>query len=247
MHKSMKEIAAILDDVIEPNNEPLQKALSFNPADIQMMTEGSAFYNPYRSLPDGSFFPHPREYWTSLGKDPEGYQNVYEHYRDAGHYRKSFDSLKDKVDEILQRAEIVEEPKGIKRDAFLYMEPKRNEENFAQCASCPNWTRDKCLIHGPDVEVNEDMSCNFFIPGSPRPEMAGQEVVHVTPEESGLMDATTRCETCTYMDHANKVCKLYQRLNMALSETFVLDENVELRGSCNAWIGTDRGEIQKHG
>ena len=106
MRKSMKEIAEILDDVIEPKVS-LSKALTFNPMMPFEMTAESSYYNPYRILPDGSFFPHPREYWTSIGKDPEGYKNVYEHYREAGQYtqyRKSFDKLKENVDEMIEKS-----------------------------------------------------------------------------------------------------------------------------------------------
>ena len=100
MRKSMKEIAEILDDVIE--SKSLSKSLTWNPAKIQEMTQESSYYNPYRMLPDGTFFPHPREYWVGQGKSPEGYQNVFQHYREAGHYQKSFDKIKDSVDDLFK-------------------------------------------------------------------------------------------------------------------------------------------------
>lgn len=244
----LDEIIGLLDDVIEPK-KPIDKSLSFNPARLQTMSEEGPYYNPYRVMEDGSFMPHPREYWTSVGKEPEGYQNVFELYRDAGHYRKS---LKSKIISLLKKAEDTDKQiDKVSRDAFIYLEPQTRKartkltKNFAQCSTCPMWTGKEsltCTIHGGAVEVKGSMSCGYYTPGSPMPEAAGEEHLLVTPEESGLIEADVRCENCAYMDHTNKVCKLYSQMNKAMPTVFNLDENVEEKACCNAWVGIKNKE-----
>ena len=95
---SFKDIKAIyLDKILS-----VKKSLSFNPLSIPEMTLDSNYYNPYRTLSDGTFMPHPREYWTSQGRNPEGYQNVFEMYRDAGAYRKSLSELSKNVENLIK-------------------------------------------------------------------------------------------------------------------------------------------------
>jgi hypothetical protein len=197
--------------------------------------------------------PHPREYWTSQGRNPEGYQNVFEMYRDAGAYRKSLKDLSDNVENLIKKAEDSDAPvRKITRDAFIYMEPDTKErqkykEKFAQCGTCHMWTGEKgksCTIHSQKVEITAEKSCSFYTPGDPMPEMIGKEMGIVSPAESGLVEADVRCENCNYFS-SGKVCQVFKRLN-ASAEMFELDENVEPKACCNAWVGKTKELIQKN-
>ena len=124
----------------------------------------------------------------------------------------------------------------IKRDSFIYLDPKGPKEQkdlFAQCATCVFWTGEKktCTLHGKDVEVTGDMSCDFYIHGEPGP---NPEHKRVTPEESGLVKRPVRCENCKFYDEAGSVCRLFRGLNQAFPETYDLDEIVDKHGCCNA-------------
>jgi hypothetical protein len=122
----------------------------------------------------------------------------------------------------------------VTRNAFLYLEPKGNDPDFAQCADCKMFL-DKlgiCSLHGKDLHIKPTMSCGFFVPGGPAEE---SELEHVTkaftPEESGLVDREVRCENCKFME-SPKTCGLYVKLNK-LPE-FSLNVTVKPRACCNA-------------
>jgi hypothetical protein len=52
------------------------------------------------------------------------------------------------------------------RDAFIYLDPKPPENEFAQCWTCRMWVpSERCSIHGPDVKVTGGMSCALYIHG----------------------------------------------------------------------------------
>lgn len=125
----------------------------------------------------------------------------------------------------------------VHRDAFLYLDPKSPVDEFAQCSTCSLWMgakRARCLIHGPKVEVTGDMSCGLYVHGNPMPEMAGREVAHVTPGESGLVRRPVRCENCRFFTRRTSRCGLFERLNQELPEIFDLDPVVHPKGCCNA-------------
>jgi hypothetical protein len=123
----------------------------------------------------------------------------------------------------------------LKRDAFLYLDPKAPDDRFAQCNTCRDWIMedDRCVIHAQDVRVPSSASCGFYIIGAPQ--VAGARCMGaVTPEESGLVDRAVRCENCRHFDDADSECNLFRRLNMYLPELFDLDESVDAKGCCNA-------------
>lgn len=128
----------------------------------------------------------------------------------------------------------------IKRDAFLYLEPQgQSTGKFAQCASCAMWTGDNgltCTIHGKDVEVSGGMSCGLYVPGAPHTDMVGKEMEAVTPQESGLIDAETRCENCRHFEYQENECELFDELNESHPDKFELDETVSPKGCCNAFM-----------
>lgn len=130
-----------------------------------------------------------------------------------------------------------EAPVKIRRDAFLYLDPKGDHSKFAQCESCLRWTgaeSNTCGILGPDIEVTGDMSCGMYIHGKPDPSTAGQEDTLFTPEQVGLVKRAVRCENCIYYEEDEGECELFCQLNHAYSDVFDLDDHVDAHGCCNS-------------
>jgi hypothetical protein len=123
--------------------------------------------------------------------------------------------------------------KRIKRDAFLYLDPKGNEDKFAQCGTCRMWTGTGCTILGK-TKVTAEMSCGLYVHGTPSKDKAGKEESLVTPEEAGLVTRQVRCENCRSFDKKNSVCMLFQSLNKKFPDKFDLEEKVNEYGCCNA-------------
>lgn len=124
----------------------------------------------------------------------------------------------------------------IKRDAFLYLDPKPPASEFGQCSTCEMWTgrvARTCLIHGR-IKIGGGDSCGLYVHGSPQPQMAGREVKAVTPSESGLVDRQVRCENCKAFVPESSKCALFVTLNKTNSQLFDLDERVDAKGCCNA-------------
>jgi hypothetical protein len=124
-------------------------------------------------------------------------------------------------------------PEKITRDAFLYLDPQGpNTAEFAQCETCVMFTGDRCIIHGPDVEVDCDDSCGLYIHGPKK--LGDAPIKMVTPEESGLVDREVRCENCVYFDKTYSTCQLFEMLNRRFPKTFDLATRVNKLGCCNA-------------
>ena len=144
----------------------------------------------------------------------------------------------------------------ITRDAFLYLPPKAGiEEDFAQCGPCRMFVPEvegrkggRCVIHGSEVEVDDDDSCGFMVPWPTPNGKANLEVVHdhaeelakgipgsVTPEQSGLVSRRVQCHRCRFAERAAGVCGLYEELNR-ISSKFDLDPKIEPHACCNAQI-----------
>ncbi len=138
------------------------------------------------------------------------------------------------------------------RDAFLYLAPKKDEEDFAQCEACRMFVPEvegreggRCVIHGSDVEIDEDDSCGFMVEwptpdGKPNPEVVedhAEELAKgvpgsVTPEESGLVSRRVQCHRCRFMVEGPR-CGLYMELNR-VSNNFDLVVEIEEHACCNA-------------
>jgi hypothetical protein len=127
-----------------------------------------------------------------------------------------------------------ERSKRINRDAFLYLDSKGNKKNFAQCGSCTMFTGSTCTILGPDVKITTEMSCGFYVPGTPDTSMKGKEIASVTPKEAGLVDRQVRCENCVHVDLDESKCYLFEKLNSSNPSLFSLDTNIDAQGCCNA-------------
>jgi hypothetical protein len=125
------------------------------------------------------------------------------------------------------------EQETIKRDAFLYLDPKGDQQQeFAQCETCIMFTGDRCVIHGPDQPVDSDDSCGFYLYGLDKIDVDPIKIV--TPQESGLVDREVRCENCAYFNEGESTCDLYDKLNSRLPDVFELDNRVDKNGCCNA-------------
>lgn len=126
------------------------------------------------------------------------------------------------------------ESEKIDRSAFLYMAPKGDEKQFAQCGTCTLFlpTKQRCGIYHKDDRVVANASCGLYISGEPKDNQPITNVV--TPEESGYYKGQVRCENCSWFD-GESTCELYVELNENLSDVFDLDIKVEPKGCCNAF------------
>jgi hypothetical protein len=132
---------------------------------------------------------------------------------------------------------LIEQAQGlgdlILRDAFLYLPPKGDPDDFAQCGSCGMFIPDqqRCWLFGADHEVVANASCGLYINGQPSNDQQPQN--KVTPEQAGYNLGQVRCENCKWLD--GTTCELYVLLNEKLPQVFDLDTKVNPYGCCNAW------------
>lgn len=119
----------------------------------------------------------------------------------------------------------------IGRDAFLYLEPKGDGADFAQCSTCRDYPRDgerRCAILGPVFDVAPEDSCGAYIEGA----FEGGTLRNLTtPKAVGFVRRKVRCENCVY---GGERCALYRRLNETFPDLFDLEERIVPRGCCNA-------------
>lgn len=125
----------------------------------------------------------------------------------------------------------------IKRDAFLYMDPKGTKD-FAQCSTCRSFLNGKnCALLGPNVKVYGDSSCGLYVHGTP----GNDEFIEhlLTDKEVGLVHRKVRCENCVAFKADISGCDLYYQLNQKLPDMFDLDNKVDAHGCCNAQTAKD--------
>lgn len=122
----------------------------------------------------------------------------------------------------------------IGRSAFLYMAPKGDSKQFAQCGTCALFlpTKQRCGIYHKDDRVVANASCGLYIAGGPKDNQPITNVV--TPEESGYVKGQVRCENCSWFD-GDSTCDLFVKLNDTLGDIFDIDPTVEAKGCCNAF------------
>ena len=126
--------------------------------------------------------------------------------------------------------------KKIDRSAFLYMDPKGDQDKFAQCATCSHFTGESCEILGKHLKVKPTDSCALYIHGEPDPSKKGSEKEVVKPEDAGFIKAAVRCENCVYGDGKRKICTLFESINNKIPDKFDLDPNIHPKGCCNAFV-----------
>jgi hypothetical protein len=126
------------------------------------------------------------------------------------------------------------------RSVFLYMSPKKDVENFAQCSTCVNFLpkKQKCAYFG-NKKIKSTGSCGLYVYGVPDDT---QDIFSsITPEDAGYVDRKVRCENCFFAN--NGICRLFRSLNQKYPNTFNLDINIEKKGCCNA--NTARSNVPK--
>ena len=122
--------------------------------------------------------------------------------------------------------------KKMRRDVFLYMEPKGDAEHFAQCGTCRDFIQGigKCYILNKDV-TGDTSSCGAYVHGAFTATQPPQELVPA--EEVGLVHEKVRCENCRHVQADKSKCGFFATLNEKFPELFDLDVNINLQGCCN--------------
>ena len=137
------------------------------------------------------------------------------------------------IRKILKLLEATDSNTKIKRDAFLYLSPKGDKNNFAQCSTCSQFNpeTERCGLFGKDDKVIAAASCGLYIHGAP--DLTLDPMGIVSPEEAGYVKGNVRCENCKWFE--NNRCDLFAKLNKELPNIFDLDEEVEAKACCNGW------------
>ncbi len=127
-----------------------------------------------------------------------------------------------------------EESKGLCKSVFLYMEPRKgdDEKTFASCAGCRMFLKKQqlCSLHGPDLKVDEDDSCGLFVRGKAPSDEIDHLEASVTVEESGFMEGPVQCQNCHYYysEKDGADCLLFRMLG-------IKDYKVPPHACCNAF------------
>jgi hypothetical protein len=135
---------------------------------------------------------------------------------------------------FIDLVERVGKDQALDRTVFLYLEPKSNPDQHAQCASCFMFMpgKQRCSIFSENDRVVANASCNLYAAGKPND---NQEIKNsVTPSEAGYIEAQVRCENCSWFNQPNN-CGFFADLNKAMPAMWKLDETVDPKGCCNAW------------
>lgn len=143
-------------------------------------------------------------------------------------------SIRDKMPASVERVD---------RSAFLFMETRQPEEQFAQCMTCANFINDKklCKLFSETDVVTKGDSCGFYLPGENA--TGATPVAIVSPDEAGFVSRKVRCEHCKFFDPTNEPrthCDLYTQLNLILPDVFDLDRYVDEDDCCNANTSGER-------
>lgn len=117
----------------------------------------------------------------------------------------------------------------ITRDAFLYLEPKGSEANFAQCSTCKFRVGGAlvCALMG-GKKVAPLGTCGLYGEGNG----VSGILERLTPDEIGYTVRPVRCQNCVF--GGSPQCKLYEMLNAQHPQLFALDVAIKPHGCCNA-------------
>lgn len=131
------------------------------------------------------------------------------------------------------------------RSAFGYMAANPSIPDFAQCSSCQVWIKDRerCLWLGNDQPVLKGDSCILYVQGDP---IDGDvdALGSLTEDEVGFFRGDVRCENCVSASDDARHCFLYEKLNEAFPDLFLLNEVVEPKACCNAFASDSRGVVK---
>lgn len=133
------------------------------------------------------------------------------------------------------------------RSAFGYMAANPSIPDFAQCSSCQVWIKDRerCLWLGNDQPVLKGDSCILYVQGDPI-EGDVDALGSLTEDEVGFFRGDVRCENCVSASDDARHCFLYEKLNEAFPDLFLLNEVVEPKACCNAFASDSRGVVKDY-
>jgi hypothetical protein len=139
------------------------------------------------------------------------------------------------IREIINLMEKVEEGKRLDRSAFLYLESKDTQAQFAQCATCVLWLpeSERCGLFSDRDEVVANASCGLYVQGHPNEDQPIMDIMR--PEDAGYVLGQVRCQNCSWF--VDGKCELFTRLNEQMPTVWDLDDVVSPKGCCNAWQG----------
>lgn len=132
-------------------------------------------------------------------------------------------------------------PKKKKRDVLGYLSPTGKIDEFAQCSTCRDKINDgngkfRCFIL--DEPINLHTSCDYYVPGKGREQGVIAKRL-ISNEEAGFYHGDVRCENCFHVEAEKSKCGLYKHLNEDDPNLWYLDENIDLKGCCNAFTAKE--------
>jgi DNA topoisomerase-1 len=118
----------------------------------------------------------------------------------------------------------------IDRSAFLYLPPKGDKGEFAQCLTCIHFiTPGLCGIFTAADKIEGEATCGLYLHGEP---IDSEPRGIVTPAQAGYLAGSVRCENCSWFANG---CGLYRELNETMPDAFALNADVDAHGCCNAF------------
>jgi hypothetical protein len=139
------------------------------------------------------------------------------------------------IREIIDLMEKAGEGNKLDRSAFLYLESRETQAQFAQCATCVLWLPEskRCGLFSEDFEVVANASCGLYVQGHPTEDQPIRDIM--APEAAGYVLGQVRCQNCSWF--VDGKCELFTRLNEQMPTVWALDDEVSPKGCCNAWQG----------
>jgi hypothetical protein len=159
-----------------------------------------------------------------------------------------------------EEREVVAEPR-LQRDVFVYLEPRPGIDgttSFCQCGSCTSFVPeaamhgavvgDRCAIFGSNFPIDDDSSCNLYVPTSDGKPCGGcvahaaEKMVKgmrgsVLPYNVGFVrDVNVRCANCAQFDGVESCCTFFEKLNEELPLLFDLDMKVKPAACCDGFV-----------
>jgi hypothetical protein len=127
----------------------------------------------------------------------------------------------------------------VKRNAFLYQDPRGDPDKFATCETCHDFTGKSCENFAKGNTVKPTASCGLYRYGPNNRPKPGNETGTFTKAQAGYIEKPVRCENCAFGDieeGKEAYCELFEHLNKEWPAVFDLDKKIEPKGCCNAFV-----------